>query len=171
LKTPLFSFAICALLFGCVDPTHDHAVDALGGETAGVPVGPLHRAGQPCLTCHGGDGPADAEFSVAGTAYMFAYKPDPALNVSVVLNDIDGRAVSIGTNQVGNFYINASDWRPIFPLQTKLTFGAVQSQMQTVIGRAGSCADCHQEKVSVTSPGHVWFSISPDALAHALATE
>jgi hypothetical protein len=171
LKTPLCFFLLGSLVVGCKDPVHDRAVEALGQEAPGVPVGPLHRPGQPCLTCHGGDGPADSEFSVAGTAYMFAYTDDPAQNVSVILNDVQGRAISVGTNQVGNFFVNAGDWEPHYPLQTWLVFGNIQSQMQTVIARSGSCADCHTKPAAVTSPGHVWFSINAAALARAQAAE
>src|SRR5256885_5077120 len=58
-----------AMVVACNDPVHDARVDALGPEIDGVPRGPLHRRGQPCLTCHGGSGPANTELSVAGTVF------------------------------------------------------------------------------------------------------
>src|SRR5450432_160855 len=48
---------VCALV-GCGDPVHDTAVSALGPEAPGVPKGPLHRPGQPCVLCHGPQGSA-----------------------------------------------------------------------------------------------------------------
>ena len=63
---------VCAApsaLLGCNDATHDEEVAALGAEDPAVPPGPDHRPGQPCLTCHGGIGPAKQQFSIGGTVY------------------------------------------------------------------------------------------------------
>ena len=54
-----------SLVWACGDPVHDARVAALGDERPGVPAGPNHRPGQPCLACHGGDGPSDVELAVA----------------------------------------------------------------------------------------------------------
>jgi hypothetical protein len=154
----------------CVDPVHDSAVEKLGGEAPGVHVGPLHRAGQPCLTCHGGQGPADAEFSVAGTVYLLQFEDTPAPNTSVILEDINGAAVMIGTNEVGNFYINASDWRPTYPMTAKLVFsGKVNRPMNTTISRSGSCGDCHTNSPNQTSAGRVYVANNMTQLTKALA--
>ena len=51
------------------NPVHDNEVAALGPEDPSVPPGPDHRPGQPCLVCHGGSGPASAQFAVGGTVY------------------------------------------------------------------------------------------------------
>ena len=64
-------------VFACGDPTHDRAVEVLGGEAPGVPEGPLHRPGQPCVTCHGDSGPASGEFSLAGTVYALLIASEP----------------------------------------------------------------------------------------------
>ena len=62
---------LLATLAACdTDPVHSSAVDALGPEVAGVPKGPYHRAGQPCVTCHGGEGPASQQFVMAGTVFF-----------------------------------------------------------------------------------------------------
>ena len=50
-----FSAAASALA-ACVDESHELQVQALGAEVPGVPMGPLHRPGQPCLVCHGDQG-------------------------------------------------------------------------------------------------------------------
>jgi hypothetical protein len=62
-----WAFALGLAAVGCDDPVHDDAVTALGGEDPNVPIGALHRPGQPCLVCHGGSGPAALAFSVGGT--------------------------------------------------------------------------------------------------------
>ena len=76
-----------AALFACVDEVHDQEVAALGPEQPGVPPGPTHRPGQPCVTCHGGSGPAHTQFSVGGTAYEVEGQPAPAVGASVVIED------------------------------------------------------------------------------------
>ena len=63
--------ALLVLLLSC-DPVHDDAVSALGGETPGIPRGPLHRPGQPCLVCHDGASGDPAAFSMAGTVFLDA---------------------------------------------------------------------------------------------------
>src|SRR5262245_52180936 len=67
------ALAAAAMLLGlaaCEDPVRDNRIDALGPEEPGIPEGPLHRAGQPCLACHNGEGPGENVFSVAGTVYQ-----------------------------------------------------------------------------------------------------
>ena len=60
-------FSTIAIALGaCVDETHELQVQALGGEAPGVPKGPLHRPGQPCLVCHGEAGPASPSSSSPG---------------------------------------------------------------------------------------------------------
>ncbi|HEX3595113.1 MAG TPA: hypothetical protein VHU80_08430 [Polyangiaceae bacterium] len=161
-------FLLLAGPSACMDPAHDDAVDALPGETPGVPPGPLHRPGEPCATCHGGQGPADTEFSIAGTVYLVAYQNTVASGVPVLMVDSTGVAGQIATNQAGNFWVNASDWRPTYPLQITVVFGSLHKQMQTHVGRAGSCADCHSDPAGSESPGHVWLARSQTQLDKAL---
>jgi hypothetical protein len=154
----------------CVDATHDAAVNKLGGEAPGVQPGPLHRPGQPCVTCHGGEGPGNSEFSVAGTVYLYFYDSvAPAPGVTVQIQDINGVAVTIPTNEVGNFYISADDWQPTFPLKTEIHFGKITRQMQTNIGRTGSCGDCHKLDVGPISAGKIYVALNPKQLAKAMA--
>jgi hypothetical protein len=171
---PAFARALVTLAAlaatGCVDTVHDEAVDKLGGETPGIPTGPLHRRGQPCLTCHGGQGPGDSEFSVAGTVYLLQHQEDVAPGVSVILEGIDGNAVLIGTNEAGNFFINAADWKPHYPMTTKIVYaGKVTRPMNTVINRSGSCADCHAEPPGTNSAGRVYVANGATQLMKALA--
>src|SRR3984957_22477 len=93
------------LLAACVDETHDLQVQALGPEAPGVPRGPLHRPGQPCLVCHGGSGPASHQFSVAGTAFAVESLTTPLPTAVVTLGDAHDASVSLGSNQAGNFFV------------------------------------------------------------------
>lgn len=64
--------AVVAAIAGCsTDPVHDAEVAALGPEVPGMPKSlyEYHRAGQPCLVCHGGEGPAHTQFSFGGTVF------------------------------------------------------------------------------------------------------
>jgi hypothetical protein len=156
----LASLAISA----CADPTQDRAVAALGGEVPGVPKGALHRPGQPCVTCHGDSGPGSPEFSVGGTVYALFRENTPAAGAVVRIEDITGRTYSVPTNAAGNFYVPLSAWAPTYPIQMKVTLGTVTKQMLTHVGRAGSCADCHLDPPSQTSPGHVYIATHPSGL-------
>jgi hypothetical protein len=156
----------CASGLACADPMHDEAVRSLGPEDPHVAVGPLHRPGQPCLTCHGGSGPASGRLSLGGTVYaVYSVLPptkQPALNAVVEIEDIDGRQHSASTNAAGNFFVLPGEFTPHYPIQMKVSSsdGAIVQQMQTFSARAGSCADCHTDPQSPTSPGPVYLSTS-----------
>jgi hypothetical protein len=143
-------------LTACVDESHDLQVQALGGEAPGVSPGPLHRPGQPCLVCHGADGPSRNTFVIAGTVFAVQGQSAPAPGVQVEIEDSTGSIVSLNTNEAGNFYIPTGEWSPVMPAWVPQITMA-QSQMQTHIGRDGSCADCHTLNPSSTSPGPVYL--------------
>jgi hypothetical protein len=170
MKRALALLLVLAGPVACMDPVHDDAVKALGPEMGGVPPGPLHRPGQPCLTCHGGDGPADSEFSLAGTVYLTQYEHVQAPNVTVVIEDVDGVAGTVTTNEAGSFWVNADKWRPKYPLSLSVKYGIITSRMNTSVGRAGSCADCHDEKTgpTSTSPGHIYVAVNNAQLQKAM---
>jgi hypothetical protein len=161
----LAASSIAAL--ACGNPVHDATVDALGPENPNVPPGPLHRPGQPCLACHGGEGPASLQFSVGGTVYAVRGQSRPAIGPCVQIEDIEGRYwTSAPTNTVGNFFVNESDFAPNFPIRMALVScetGAIFQQMQTLAARDGSCADCHSSPASPTSAGLVYLAVDePD---------
>lgn len=143
--------ASVALLLGglasCSDPVIDDAISRLGDEDPAVPVGPLHRPGQPCLACHSERGGADSIFVVAGTIFETA-APDspPAADVEVVMRD--ARNISPGsfvTNEAGNFFVRQSEWPDVnFPFKVGLRRGGKQIVMTSTVNREGSCAFCHQ---------------------------
>ncbi len=134
------------------DPVHTDAVNALPAEAPGAPAGPYHRAGQPCLTCHGGEGPASTEFAMAGTVFYGPGTTSSLLgvgNAQVLLEDDTHSQFTVTTNCVGNFYLKPSDWagHPQFPVIVRAVAQIGQSTfdspMQSHIGRQGSCAGCH----------------------------
>ncbi|AKV02281.1 hypothetical protein AKJ09_08944 [Labilithrix luteola] len=141
--------AIVAIVLGvalasCDDPVHSDAVDALGPEVAGIPRGPRHRAGQPCLTCHGGDGPGSPDFSFGGTVFLVRGGTQGVPGVTVLLKDARGATIARSTNEVGNFYIQKSEWSPVFPVFATISYAGEERPMATRIGGSGSCATCHR---------------------------
>jgi hypothetical protein len=128
---------------GCYDPVHNDAVAALGPET-GVEIGPKHRAGQPCLTCHTSDGPADLELSVAGTLFTVRGTTTPLVNGTVTVIDASGQTRTAKSNEAGNFFIKRSDWDPGFPLTIAIEAEGIKRSMTTTVGRDGGCGACHR---------------------------
>jgi hypothetical protein len=154
MRRVLVALSVCAL--ACGDPVHDNQVDALGAEQGDV--GPLHRPGQPCLACHGGSGPAKAEFAFGGTVYK-EETSDGYEGVDVQLTDATQTVKHITTNRAGNLYIGQESWQPIAPIHVQISFQDVTAQMATHIGRDGSCASCHYEPRGPASAGRVVLSV------------
>lgn len=150
---------------GCSDPVHDELVTSLGPENPNVPVGPNHRAGQPCLACHGTLGPAQLQFTVGGTIYQEECLPEPAAGAHVAILDQAGSSTILTSNAVGNFFATAQVYNPTFPIRMAVA-GADYSPltltpMQSASNREGSCATCHTPTAGPTSPGPVFLSYNP----------
>lgn len=128
----------------CLDPVHADAVAALGGEVHGVRPGPEHRPGQPCLTCHGGDGPGEPEMSIGGTVYDVRAGTEGMGDVTVIITDAKGDERELTSNSVGNFYMWKSEWDPAFPLTVSIAGDGTKAAMKTTVGRNGGCASCHR---------------------------
>lgn len=144
-------------LGGCGDPVREDTIDSLGPEAPGVAAGPLHRPNQPCVVCHGDDGPGNLAFSVAGTVYRYRDTTEPLANAIVRVVDSKGQKSFTGTNCAGNFFFQKSDYDPTFPVWVSLEFGGVPSDMSTPIFRDGSCAKCHSDPAGESSVGHAYF--------------
>src|SRR5262252_5541870 len=114
------SVLVVVVAGSCAEPVHDLQVKALGDDPQGIPDNEFHRAGQPCLTCHGFFGPATQRFAVAGTVFSGPDKGIGADQVTVELVDSEGSQRTVPTNCVGNFFIKAEDWDPGFPLRAWL---------------------------------------------------
>ena len=168
---------VSAVGWACGDPVHDAQVDSLGPEVAGVPEGPNHRPGKPCLACHGGQGPASLELSVAGTIYQTAAPDSPPLaNATVTIFDATqqadggGAPRTLATNGAGNFYVPRAQWSPVFPLHDiQIVAPGLDTPvvMHTTVGREGSCATCHFEPKGRGSHGHVYLVLEPADLPGA----
>jgi hypothetical protein len=147
----------------CNDATHDMQVQALGGEDPAVPVGELHRPGQPCLVCHGGIGPASSHFTAGGTVYVSRGSTVPAAGATVLIEDITGSVGTAQSNEVGNFYIPVAAWQPTFPTLPQVTYNGLTQPMTTHVGRDGSCASCHTDPAGPTAAGHLYIYLAgPD---------
>lgn len=137
-----------ALFAACFDPVRHDAVDDLGPEKRGVRMGPNHRPGQPCVTCHSDVGPAEPSFAIAGTVYLARGVLEPVSGVTVHLQDATGATRDPHSNEVGNFYVGKTDWDPVYPITVELRDprsdgkGGVRP-MTSLIRAEGSCADCH----------------------------
>jgi hypothetical protein len=149
-----------------LDPVHSEAVADLGGEMPGVPPGPLHRPGQPCLVCHDGS-TARPAMSIGGTIYAVLGGDAPLSAASIELTAEDGSTFSAVTNAAGNFYVEEPAWRPVYPVRVAVTYGGLTSTMSTIIGRDGSCASCHVDPPSRISAGRVYLAPSAALLPDA----
>lgn len=155
------SFALGLACLACANnPVHDQQVEALGPEVFLFPTGPLHRAGQPCLACHGAFGPASTQFSVAGTVYSAQGDATPAVGATVLVEDIAGSTAVATTNSVGNFYVRLQDYQPTYPIQPQVSDsdGGPAPVMSSYVARDGSCAGCHSSS-SRTGPVYLRASM------------
>lgn len=157
----LLTLALLGTLFvACGDPVRDSEMDALGSEVPGVPRGPLHRPGQPCVLCHSDSG-GERPFSLAGTVYINAALATPIDGVEVHVVDSLGRKFSTVTNCAGNFIVRPADYSPNFPFWVTLRSGDVFREMDTPIYRERSCAACHSDPRGPASAGHVFLIDDP----------
>jgi hypothetical protein len=150
---------VCMVTTCSLEPVRDDAIADLGPEAPGVPPGPLHRRGQPCLVCHDGS-TASPAMSVGGTIYAVLGGTAPLAGAVVELTAEDGSTFTATTNAAGNFFVDASAWQPVYPLRAAVVVGALTSTMSTLIGRDGSCATCHVDPPSRISAGRVYAAPS-----------
>lgn len=168
------SAVAAALAWSCSDPVPDSRAASLGDEHTGVSPGPTHRPGQPCLACHGGDGPASTELSVAGTIFQTAAPGSlPLEGATVTIFDAtqlaDGGAPRTAvTNKAGNFFVRRTEWSPKYPLHDiSVSFTGVATPMHTNVGRDGSCGTCHFDPKGPNTHGHVYLVLEPADLPGA----
>ncbi|MEA2746584.1 MAG: hypothetical protein QOI41_727 [Myxococcales bacterium] len=152
----VLAVALVAAVPSC-DPVHDDAVAALGPEAPGVRMGPLHRPGQPCRTCHDGSAGNPPEFSVAGTVFVNENDTTAASGVGVTLTSANGASFTATTNAAGNFFVRPDEFTPAYPMGVLLIASSTAVRMSTLIGRDGSCATCHHDPAGPTSPGRVFL--------------
>lgn len=148
-----------AVLAGCGDPTRDAIVTALGEEASGVPVGPLHRPGQPCNVCH--DGEIAREFAVAGTVYWAFDSKRPAPGTRVDFTDAEGTHQVAYANCSGNFFLLPEEMKVTMPFWVKVSAGGTEVTMDSPVNGDGSCASCHKKTLSTRSTGRVFLYENP----------
>ncbi|MBE7483016.1 MAG: hypothetical protein HS104_23955 [Polyangiaceae bacterium] len=127
----------------CRDPALDAKAEALGPDPGPYEEGPLHRAGFPCTYCHAKGGRAEPNFDLAGTVYAEKDSPEGLPGVTVRLFDSKGRQQTVGTNEVGTFFLEEGALELEFPLWVRLEYGDERRCMKTPIRRERSCAACH----------------------------
>jgi len=162
MRPVLLSLLLCAppLLGAChPDPVHSDKVAAQGPEDPGIPTGPLHRPGQPCLVCHGDAGPASMVMSLAGTLYQEDKSRNPLEGAIVQVFDSAGHKTATATNCMGNFFIQKKSFDPVWPVWVQIKYGAnlPAVPMSSAIFRDGSCANCHHDPTGRATAGHVYF--------------
>jgi hypothetical protein len=149
-----------ALFAACGNPVVDDKIALLGGEAEGVPEGPFHRPGQPCLLCHQEDGPAPA-FQIAGTIFAETKSFKTVDKALVILTDAAGQVFTLETNCIGNFFLYADNDKTLqFPVAAEVRYPLFDAEgkirkdgegnilrksksMASWISRDGSCAGCH----------------------------
>jgi hypothetical protein len=129
-----------------------------------VPVGQFHRAGQPCTVCHGGQGPAKTVFALAGTIFSGKNVTVGVDQATVAFTDDFGSHPTPGlTNCVGNFFLTPADLLGPIDFPIEVVVGGLNvppEPMPGHIGRATSCAECHQLQASLDSAGPVYITYS-----------
>ena len=167
MKLPIVAALLLGLCAGaCSDPIRTRAVDELGGEDPATPVGPLHRPGQPCLVCHGADGPAESRFSLAGTVYQLPDTVEPLGDVTVRFIDSTGAQYRVVSNCAGNFYVGAANFEPAWPVWMKIEWKSLSQEMISPSFREGSCAECHQDPATPSTAGHLYVGDEQTTFPH-----
>jgi hypothetical protein len=161
--TGALAWLACAVLASaCSDPVHEARITALGPEDPTLEPGALHRPGQPCLACHDGTQPDTTRYSIAGTVYWQRDARVGAPAVSVQLVDSRGERFRARTNCAGNFFVTPGEFEPLFPLWTSLQWNDYVIDMQSPIGRHGSCASCHAAPASQALSDPVYLYTLPE---------
>jgi hypothetical protein len=164
-KNILLAMLVAGALSCSLDPVHDEAQSDLGDEAPGVDPGPNHRPGQPCLICH--DGTTAPQWSVAGTIYGVLGSSGGLSGATVNLTDANFSTFAATSNDVGNFWVEASRWQPTYPVKVAVTYRSITATMTTIVGRDGSCAGCHANPASRISPGPVYVAPTAALLSSA----
>ncbi len=123
-----------------------------GGDACGVPTtfslgpsevrGPTMRPGANCLRCHSASGQAAAKpFSFGGAVFAAANADlcDGVSGVTIRITDRTGKAVTVVSNEVGNFW-GAAPLTPPFRVSAERDGRTVT---MPILAPTGGCALCH----------------------------
>ncbi|MFZ9520905.1 MAG: hypothetical protein ACO3A4_10550 [Silvanigrellaceae bacterium] len=116
--------------------------------------------GENCLSCHGSGGKAakEAQFTLAGTVFSAATSStDQGLEgVKIDITDSAGKAISLTSNRVGNFFTSQAI---SYPLKTvKVSKNGKEASMGTQVS-SGGCASCHAQPAAGGAPGRLYLSL------------
>ena len=75
--------------------------------------------------------------------------------------DSEGNTYTTATNCAGNFFVEASAFKPVWPIWVDLRYEGIEVEMSSAIFREGSCAACHAAKASPSKVSRVYFSPDP----------
>jgi hypothetical protein len=123
-----------------------------------VPIGPLHRAGQPCGVCHGPEGPAESDFALSGTLYETPLALAPVEKATIRVIDWTGLQHRTTSNAAGNFFVRRSEYDPIWPLWVKVERADKTVEMRSGIFRETSCGTCHADPATPSTAGHIFLA-------------
>jgi hypothetical protein len=120
---------------------------------------PFMNPGMDCVGCHKakGEGPL---FQVAGT--VFGVQADPDLcqgksGIQVEVVDKLGTAVTLTTNEAGNFYLDDHGGPQLtLPLQVRVRAGGKEKAMMSPVTN-GSCNACHTASGKNGAPGRIFL--------------
>jgi len=144
-----------------LNPVQNNAEKALGDEDPNVPPGPLHRPGQPCVTCHSEPGSAsDYPFVLAGTVFYGPEQLRPVAGAYVSIKDARSSEQCYVTNCAGSFFVRPEQFSSLtYPLLVSVQKGGRTRQMGSHVGREPSCGGCHKNQAEgarfFNSPGQV----------------
>ena len=105
----------------------------------GPAPGETHNAGKDCLTsgCHG----ATTTKIAGGTIYIDKNGAFPKQGVTVTLEGINGKTVSMTSDELGNFYTNDSTLLP--PFKVTATYNGTQAKMSALATGDCNSGGCH----------------------------
>ena len=112
----------------------------------------MHPGGT-CIGCHASEGEGPS-FRIAGTVYAAPNEATDcfgAADIEVAITTADGKSLTVGTNDAGNFTHSAD---VVFPLQVKVTRGDKSVEMASPV-TSGECNGCHTETGEQGAPGRI----------------
>ncbi len=168
-RRALMAIMVATTPSACSDPIPEQQIEELGPEDPNVPPSAEHRPGQPCVLCHGGSRPGDAEpkLELGGTVYLYnpiyycqsrVSVPAPLVpmpGVEVVVLDANNQTRVMLTNAAGNFMLEPRGNDLEYPLWVKLRYNGINLAMDSRVFRDGSCATCHGLEYGPDSAGPV----------------
>jgi len=169
-----FVVVVTFAIGGCIGTSPEQQeADALGPDYGRYESGPYHRAGFPCLKCHGDlwwqRGPV---MELAGTIYQRSSGDAASRDAAIEITDASGHAFTASTNSAGNFFVvvagkqpqQYSDgsveipWHLDFPLSVRLR-GRTRDEdqpMRSHIWKERNCATCHSGNPGVDGNGRIF---------------